>query len=114
MKFSECDVRQKKAWKNIKWAASDYIFGLMNGCFDSERDSEEWKDYFEGLNDLEGLIDMVYREATTTIHDEGICAFGKEAESWIKDIRFCGKEFLMKIVKKYCTLYQKEALEQVI
>lgn len=111
MKFSECNARQKKAWKNIKWAASDYIFGMMNGCLDNQKDSQEYKDYMDGLQDLESIISIVYQESITNIYDEGSCSFGDGAESYMKDIRFCGKGFLMDIVKKYCKKYQTEALE---
>lgn len=113
MKFSECDMRQKKAWKNIKWAASDYIFGIMNGCLDNSEDSPSYKDYMNGLQDLDGIIETVYSESITNVYDEGSCSFGIGAESYLKDIRFCGKEFLMNLVKKYCKKFQAEALEQL-
>ena len=98
MKYAECNERQKKAWKNIKHAASDYIFGLLNGCFDNDEGSDEYKDYKAALDDLDGLITAVYNESLTTVYTYGGCAFGPDAESYLKDIRFCGKEFLMKVV----------------
>lgn len=110
MKYAECNERQKKAWKNIKHAASDYIFGLLNGCFDNDEGSDEYKDYKAALDDLDGLITAVYNESLTTVYTDGGCAFGPGAESYLKDIRFCGKEFLMKVVTHYCKKYQQEAL----
>lgn len=113
MKFSECDQRQKKAWRNVKYAASDFIFGQMNGCLDNPEDSEEYKNYMDALSNLEYLINVVYAEAITNVYDEGSCSFGAGAAAFIKDIRFCGKEFIMKVVILYCTKYQKEALDQL-
>lgn len=113
MKFSECNTRQKKAWKNIKWAASDYIFGIMNGCLDNARESQSYKDYMDCLQDLDSIIETVYHESITNMYDEGSCSFGAGAENYLKDIRFCGKEFLMNLVTQYCKKYQIEALEQL-
>lgn len=110
MKYAECNERQKKAWKNIKHAASDYIFGLVNGCFDNDEDSVAYKDYKATLDNLDGLIEAVYKEGTTTIYTGGGVFFGASAESYLKDIRFCGKEFLMSVATYYCKKYQQEAL----
>lgn len=113
IKFNECDQRQKKAFNNFKWAAIDYIFGLQNGCFDSEKGSTEYQDYYSELQDLPSLIDTVYREAISSIYNEGFSGGGKAAETFLKDIRFCGKEFLMQLATQFCTKYQKEALEDL-
>ncbi len=111
IKFSECDLRQKKAFNNFKWAAIDYIFGLQNGCFDNEKDSIEYQNYYSELQDLQGLINIVYNEAITSIYSEGFSGGGKAAESYLKDIRFCGKKFLMELATQFCEQFQKEALE---
>ena len=113
MKYSECDERQKKAWSNIKWAANDFIFGIMNGCLDTEKGSDEYNSYLNTLKNLEELKDTVYQEATTNVYREGSVYFGALAESMVKDIRFCGKEFLMKTVNHYCTKFQQEALSEL-
>jgi hypothetical protein len=49
----------------------------------------------------------------TCVCDEGFVGFGGGAEKYLKDIRFCGKEFLMKVVNKYCTEFQSEALSNL-
>lgn len=67
MKFSEMNARQKKAASNIKYAAIDYIFGLQNGCFDSEINSQQYNDYYNALKDTEELISIVYSIATTDV-----------------------------------------------
>ncbi len=113
MKYKECNLKQKKAWKNIKYAAIDYIFGLENCCTDNPTDSEEYRSALAALRDLEELKAVVYHEATHSIYDEGFVGFGKGAESWLKDIRFCGKEFLMNLVNRYCTKFQAEALASI-
>lgn len=114
MKFSEMNERKKKATKNIKYAAEDYIFSLLNGCFDSEKGSKEYNNYLNELKDTDGLINTVYSEATTNIYEEGYCCFNSDAQKAIKDIRFCGKEFLMKTTKHYVEKYQAEALAELI
>lgn len=113
MKFSEMNERQKKVSINIKYAAIDYIFGLQNGCFDSDPESQEYKDYYNALKDTEGLINEIYFMATHNIYREGSCYFGRDAEKMIKDIRFCGKEFLMTVVKHFVKKYQAEALAEL-
>lgn len=112
-KYSECNAREKKAWNNIKFAASDYIFSTMNGCLDTSPEDEDHKNYLSTLKDLEELKSTVYQEATTAIYREGSCHFGAGAESYLKDIRFCGKEFLMEVVDHYCRKYQQEALDEL-
>lgn len=112
-KFNECTIREKKAWKNIKNAAADYIFGLMNGCFDNDVDSEAYRNYKEGLEDYDSMVNVVYHEALTSVYDEGSVFFGEGAESFLKDIRFCGKEFLMEVTKHFVKKYQKEALAEI-
>ena len=109
----EYNQKQRKADKNIEGAAGDYIFGLMNACLDNDKDSEEYKDYYNALLDLEGLKNVVYVEGTTTVYDEGFIGGSKWAESYLKDIRFCGKEFLEERVAYWCEKYQKEALDEL-
>jgi hypothetical protein len=113
MKFKECTPRQKKAWKNIKYAASDYIFGFENGCHDNPKDGEAYRNYLDALLDLENMKETVYQQSITCVFDEGFYGFGVGAVSYLKDIRFCGKEFLMRLVNKYCKQFQAEALSNI-
>lgn len=108
--FKEMNAKERKAYKNIKNAAIDYIYGLENGCFDSDKGSEEYNDYFEQLNNLEALVQMVYTEGTSAVYEEGFSAGNAWAKSYIKDIRFCGKEFLMEVTRYFCTMFQAEVL----
>lgn len=95
MKLSECNARQRKAFLNIKYAADWVIGGLENTMMDCRPESPEYKSAEAQLNDHEGLVDYIYQEAITCIYQEGFSQFGKAAESYLKDVRFCGKDWLM-------------------
>lgn len=95
--FKELNTRQKKAFMNIKYAANEYIGGLENTLQDFDEDSQEYKDAYKILHNHEGLVETIYNIAITCI-----CARGSytHSESFIKDIRFCGKEFLTQLVEE--------------
>ena len=95
MKYSELNERQKKAFKNIKYAAYDLIGGLENTLLDYPEGHEEYIEAKKFLSDHEAVVNEVYRMATSSIYDEGACFFGNYATKMIRDINFCGKEFLM-------------------
>ena len=95
MKVAEMNARQKKAFYNIYYAANWMIGGLENTLADNDPDSEEYKSAAAALADHEGLVAELYRAATTELYSEGSCSFSKDAEKALKDIRFCGKDFLM-------------------
>ena len=108
--YNDMNAKEKKAYTNIDNAAIDYIYGLENGCFDSEKGSQEYNDYYEQLNDLESLIKIVYLEAINSVYTDGAVFGGSAAKAYIKDIRFCGKEFLMEVTTHFCKKYQAEVL----
>ena len=95
MKYSECNARQKKAFRNIKFACDWLIGGLENTMLDNLEDSAEYKSAQAKLNDHEALVDELYDMAITDIYDDGCMSFGSAAEKYLKDIRFCGKTWLM-------------------
>ena len=95
MKYSECDARQKKAFMNIKYAANWLLGDLENILQDHAEGSPEYESALARLNDHDGLVQELYSMATTEVYDEGSCFFGAGAVSALKDIRFCGKEWLM-------------------
>ena len=41
------------------------------------------------------MVAELYSMATTDVYDDGSCCFSQAAASYLKDIRFCGKEWLM-------------------
>ena len=95
MKVSEMNARQKKAFRNIYHAANWIIGGLENTMQDNLPDSEEYQAAARELADHDGLVAELYRAATTELYDEGSCCFNESAARALRDIRFCGKEFLM-------------------
>lgn len=113
VKMNNYTAKQQKAVKNIENAAIDYIYGLQNGCLDSEKGSQMYNDYYNQLTDLETIIKVVYVEAMSCLYGDGFVSGCEVAKRYIKDIRFCGKEFLMQKVTEYCTKYQKEALQEL-
>ena len=100
MKYSEMNARQKKAFKNICNCANWIIGGNENTLEDYEEKSEEYIEAKALLDDHETLVNLIYSSATTDIYYEGGMMFGKQAEKMIKDIRFCGKEWLMERVER--------------
>lgn len=100
MKFSECNAKQKKAYANIYHACNWLIGGLENTMSDNEEGSPEYENAKARLADHEGLVNELYDMAITDVYDDGSCCFGKGAASYLKDIRFCGKEWLLERCEK--------------
>lgn len=103
MKYADCNERQKKAYRNIAYAADWIIGGLENTLLDYDEDREEYKLAKATLADHSGLVAEIYSAATTDIYTGGGVFFGAAAESCLKDIRFCGKEWLMERCEKRVT-----------
>lgn len=95
LKLSECNARQRKAFINICHAANWLLGGLENQMCDSEEGSADWAGAKKLLSDHDYLVNELYRMATTEVYEDGFCGFGKGAERFLKDIRFCGKGWLM-------------------
>lgn len=99
MKYSEMNQKQQKAFRNIKYAANDLIGGLENGCLDSPEGSQQWNDYNSALQDHDYLVSEIYQMAITGIYEEGASTNNSFSERYMKDIRFCGKAWLMERVE---------------
>lgn len=95
MKYAECNARQKKAYANIYHAANWLLGGLENTCLDNQPGTPEYDSAKAILDDHDELVHELYQMATTDVYDEGSCVFGQTAEKYLKDIRFCGKDWLM-------------------
>lgn len=95
MKYSEMNAKQQKAFKNVYYAANWLIGSLENVLEDNVEGSEEYESAKAELEDHDGLVKTLYRMAITDVYTEGCCSFGAQAEKYLKDIRFCGKEFIM-------------------
>lgn len=100
MKISEMNARQKKAFYNVYWAANDLIGGLENTLLDYPEDSEDYKSAYALLNDHDRLVKTLYEMATTAFYGEGFCGFGQPYQRFIREINFCGKEWLMERCEK--------------
>ena len=103
MKYSELNERQKKAFRNIVAAANFLIGSLENELLDYPKGSDGYKWAVDRLADHETLVKELYDEAIGTIYVDGGCYFGEAAEKYLKDIRFCGKEWLMRVCDKRIT-----------
>ena len=66
---------------------------------DYAEDSDEYRAAKAELADHDGLVATIYEMATTEIYQEGACCFNSAAASYLKDIRFCGKAWLMERVE---------------
>lgn len=97
------NVRQKKAFYNIKHAAKHLLGVLENTLFSCCEDSEEYKSADALLKDHDALVQEVYRMATTAVYDVGFCGFGEAYQMIIRDINFCGKDWLMERCEKRIT-----------
>ena len=95
MKYADCTPRQKKAYRNILNASEWLLGGLQNTLQDNDEGSEEYESAQTQLANHEGLVNELYRMATTQIFSDGACRFSESAEETMRDIRFCGKEWLM-------------------
>ena len=99
MKLSECNAKQRKAFLNIVHAANWIIGGLENTVADCDPDDKDRIDAEKALANHAVLVNGIYEAATTDIYTDGAVKFGKGAESYLKDIRFCGKAWLMERVE---------------
>lgn len=104
MKVADMNAREKKAFFNIKHAANDLLGGLENTLYDYREDEEEYKNAKAALADHEGLVNRLYRMATTAIYGDGFCCFNDQVvRKELRDINFCGKEWLMERCEKRIT-----------
>ena len=104
MKFNEMNAREKKAFLNIKHAANDLLGGLENTLQDYAEDEDEYKNAKAQLEDHKGLVEQLYHMATTAIYDDGYCCFNPATvKKELRDINFCGKEWLMERCERMIT-----------
>lgn len=100
MKYSEMNEKQKKAFRNILNAANWIIGGYENSLMDYHEGDEDYEAAKAILADHEGLVKEIYDEAITTVYYEDGAYFGPGAAKYLKDIRFCGKDWLMERCEK--------------
>lgn len=103
----DLNFKQKKAVRNIKYCANDQ-WQFVNSWYD-----ERCEDARAFMMNPDELFATIYAESLDNIYDEGMCSFGGGAKSYLKDIRFCGKEFLQKVALYYTAKLLKEAVPEV-
>ena len=104
MKVSEMNQRERKAFYNIKHAANDLLGGLENTMLDYEENEPEYISAKALLENHDRLVTELYEMATTAIYGEGYCCFNPAAvQKELRDINFCGKEWLMERCEKRIT-----------
>lgn len=101
------NIKQKKAVKNIKYCANDQ-WGFVNSWYDER--SEDARNF---LLDARRVFDTVYNEGITNVYGDGYCSFSSGAQSYLKDIRFCGKKFLQSLALFYTAKLLEEAVVEV-
>lgn len=100
MKLSECNARQRKAFLNVYHACNWIVGGLENTMEDFGKDSEEYKDAEARLNDREGLMENIYDAVITDVYTDGAMMWGANMERYMRDIRFCGKAWIMERIDR--------------
>ena len=103
MKISEMNERQKRPCHNIYWTAQHLLGGLENTLLDYSEDSDDYKSAEALLKNHKELVNRLYEMATTAVYGEGYCGFGKRHQMEIRDINFCGKDWLMERCEKRIT-----------
>lgn len=101
------NLKQKKAIHNIRCCSNDQ-WQFVNGYYDTGEEQ-----YRQIMTDAKGLFETIYSESLENVYDEGCCHFGASAKAYINDIRFCGKEFLEKVVFYYTVCLVEEAVPEV-
>lgn len=103
----DLNVKQKLAWKNIKWAAND-MWQFVNGWYDEKDPS-----YREVFLDANKLFETVYKSMLTDIYDEGCVSFGPDVKQYLNHIKFCGKKFLEPVTFYYTVKLLEDALPEI-
>lgn len=104
---TDLNMKQKKAVKNIKYCANDQ-WQFVNSWYD-----EKCEDARSFMMNPKELFKTIYNESLTNVYDEGFCGFGGGAESYLKDIRFCGKKFLNTVVFYFLAKLLEDSVPEV-
>ena len=105
--LKDFNVKQKLAYRNIKWAAND-MWQFVNGWYDERQES-----YREEFLNVKRLFENIYKDMLTDIYDEGSVSFGPNVKSYLKHIKFCGKKFLEPVTFYYTVKLLEEALPEI-
>lgn len=94
MKLKDMDARHRRAYTNIRHAANWILGGLENVLEDFPEDSEEYRSAKESLADHDHLVEEIFYAATHNIYSDCGEFFDPGVERSLKDIRFCGNDWL--------------------
>lgn len=103
----ELILKQRKALSNIKHCANDQ-WQFVNSWYD-----EKSEDARRFMMDARELFDTIYSEAQKNVYGDGSVSFGKGCESYLKDIRFCGKPFLQTATLYYTAKLMEDSVLEV-
>ena len=109
MKYNELNSREKKAVANIYHASNWLIGGLENTCMDNDPESNEYVMAYTTLTNHNLLVEQLYNMATTEIYEDGSVCFDKSVcEKELRDINFCGKEWLLERCERRISKLENE------
>lgn len=101
------NLKQKKAVSNIKHCSNDQ-WQFVNSWYDEK--CEEARQFMMNAREL---FETIYSEAQKNLYEDGSVCFGKGCESYLKDIRFCGKPFLQTVTLYYTAKLMEESVSEV-
>lgn len=97
MKLKDLNKTQQKAYLNIKYAMLDYIGGYENQLLDNSPEDEDYQIAFKALTDVEAMTNTIYKWATEGYYCDELRSV--DEASLIREINFCGKQFLMDCIR---------------
>lgn len=104
---NDLNLKQKKAAKNIKYCAGDQWM-WVNSWYDSKDESAR-----AFMMNPEDLFNTIYSESLENVYDEGSRSWGSGATAYLKDVRFCGKQFLQKVAFYHTAKLLEESVPEV-
>lgn len=90
MKIKDMTANQKRAYTMIRDEYNGLVGGYENVLLDYPKDSDEYQEAIEVLNDHDGLLETIYA---------GVIADAQGTMN-AKHIKFAGTEFMKEIIRK--------------
>ena len=104
------DFRKKLVYGGIRESYNDIVGEIINTTYDYEKDTEEYKEAIDLINDNENLCKTIYNmlitEYTMVQTPIGLIEIKK-------DIRFLGKETIIEMIKKYIAKHIEEDIKEL-
>lgn len=93
--------RETKARRNFIGAANNFIGGLENTMEDYKETDPAYMQAQDTLSDHDYLVSVIYSEGINYIYDEKVIY--ADAPTYLKEIRFLGRNKLMDLADKVVT-----------